>query len=83
MSQVEALQSESSGTSVIRVQGVVREALPHVLYRVELDSGEQVLAHLAEPFRLHATRALPGDRVGLEISRLDWSRGRIVERLKA
>ena len=63
-------------------EGVVEEALPSTLFRVRLDDGRSILAHLAGRLRLHFIRVLPGDRVRLELSPYDESRGRIVLRMK-
>ena len=63
-------------------EGVVQEALPSTLFRVRLDDGSEMLAHLAGRMRVHFIRVLPGDRVRIEISPYDATRGRIVQRLK-
>lgn len=63
-------------------EGVVTEALPATLFRVRLDDGSEVLAHLAGRLRLHYIRILPGDRVRVEFSPYDATKGRIVHRLK-
>jgi translation initiation factor IF-1 len=65
----------------IRVEGVVKEALPNATFRVALESGHQVLAHISGKIRMHFIRILPGDKVLLEMSPYDLSRGRIVHRL--
>jgi translation initiation factor IF-1 len=65
----------------IRVEAVVREALPNAAFRVELENGHQVLAHISGKMRMHFIRILPGDRVTLEMSPYDLTRGRIVHRL--
>ncbi len=61
----------------------VLEELPNALYRVELENRQQVLAHAAGAVKRNFVRLRPGDRVRLELSPHDWTRGRIVERLKA
>lgn len=66
----------------ITVEGVVAEALPNAMFRVELDNGHKVLAHISGKMRMHYIKILPGDRVTLEISPYDWSRGRITYRYK-
>jgi len=66
----------------ITVEGVVVEALPNAMFRVELDNGHKVLAHISGKMRMHYIKILPGDRVTLEISPYDWSRGRITYRYK-
>lgn len=67
---------------VIEVEGVVKEPLPNAVFKVELDNGHQVLAHISGKMRMHFIRILPGDRVKLEISPYDLSRGRITYRSK-
>ncbi len=66
----------------IEVEGKVVEALPNAMFRVELGSGHTVLAHISGKLRLHFIRILPGDRVTVELSPYDLTRGRIVYRLK-
>ncbi|MDD9820222.1 MAG: translation initiation factor IF-1 [Nitrospira sp.] len=67
---------------VIEVQGVVRETLPNAMFRVELESGHKILAHISGKMRIHFIRILPGDRVTLELSPYDLTRGRITYRFK-
>lgn len=64
------------------VQGTIREALPHAMYAIELDNGQRVLGHISASLRTRYVRVLPGDRVALELSAYDLSRGRITEQLK-
>lgn len=67
----------------IRVEGVVRDALPNAMFKVEIDIGEkkhEVLAHVSGKMRMHFIRILPGDKVVVEISPYDLTRGRIVTR---
>jgi translation initiation factor IF-1 len=66
----------------ITVEGVVVEALPNAMFRVEMDNGHKVLAHISGKMRMHYIKILPGDRVTVEISPYDWSRGRITYRYK-
>ena len=66
----------------IEVEGEVVEALPSTMFRVELDSGQAVLAKISGKMRKHYIRLLPGDRVKVELSPYDLSRGRITFRLK-
>jgi translation initiation factor IF-1 len=65
----------------VRVEAVVKEALPNTTFRVEIEGGHQVLAHISGKMRMHFIRILPGDRVTVEMSPYDLSRGRIVHRL--
>ena len=67
---------------VIEVEGQVVEALPNAMFRVELGNGHLILAHISGKMRKHYIRILPGDRVLLELSPYDLSRGRIVYRHK-
>ncbi|GMV36261.1 MAG: translation initiation factor IF-1 [Fimbriimonadales bacterium] len=66
----------------IQVSGVVVEALPSAMFRVKLDDGPEVLAHVSGKIRMHYIRILPGDRVLLELTPYDLTRGRIVYRYK-
>ena len=63
-------------------EGIVEEALPSTLFRVRLDEGGEMLAHLSGKMRVHYIRVLPGDRVRIELSPYDQTKGRIVQRLK-
>ena len=67
---------------LIEVEGTVLEALPNAMFKVELDNGHKVLAHISGKIRMHFIRILPGDKVKLELSPYDLSRGRIVFRNK-
>ena len=66
----------------IEVEGKVLESLPNAMFRVELDNGHKVLAHVSGKMRMHFIRILPGDRVKLEMSPYDLTQGRIVQRNK-
>jgi len=66
----------------IEVEGIVTEALPNAMFRVELPNGHKVLAHISGRLRVHYIRVLPGDRVLIELSPYDLTRGRITYRLK-
>lgn len=66
----------------IEVEGTVLEPLPNAMFRVELENGHKVLAHISGKMRMHYIRILPGDRVVVEISSYDLNRGRIVYRYK-
>jgi len=66
----------------IEVEGTVLEPLPNAMFRVELDNGYKVLAHISGKMRMHYIRILPGDRVTVELSPYDLSRGRITYRYK-
>ncbi|MGR3175393.1 MAG: translation initiation factor IF-1 [Candidatus Scalindua sp.] len=64
----------------IRVEAVVKEALPNARFRVELENGHEVLAHVSGKMRMHFIRILPGDKVTIEMSPYDLSKGRIIYR---
>ena len=66
----------------IEVEGVVVEPLPNAMFRVQLDNGAKVLAHISGKMRMHYIRILAGDRVTIELSPYDLSRGRITYREK-
>ena len=68
--------------SVVRVQGTVLQNLPNATFKVEVDGGLVVLAHVSGKMRMRYIRILPGDRVDLELSAYDPSRGRIVWRYR-
>ena len=65
----------------IKTEGVVEELLPSATFRVRLDNGKSILAHLSGKIRMYRIKILPGDRVKLEISPYDLTKGRIVYRL--
>ncbi len=67
---------------LIEVEGVIKEALPNAKFRVELENGHIVLAHISGKIRMNFIRILPGDKVKLELSPYDLSRGRITYRNK-
>ncbi len=67
---------------LIEVEGVIEEALPNAMFRVTLDNGHKVLAHVSGKIRMHFIRILPGDRVKVELSPYDLTRGRITYRSK-
>ena len=66
----------------IQVEGKVLETLPNAMFRVELENGHKVLAHISGKMRMHYIRILPGDRVTVELSPYDLSRGRVVYRAR-
>ena len=67
---------------VIEIQGTVNETLPNAMFRVELENGHLVLAHVSGKMRMNFIRILPGDRVKVELSPYDLTRGRITYRFK-
>ncbi len=66
----------------IEVEGVVVETLPNAMFRVELDNGHRILAHISGKMRMHFIKILPGDKVTVELSPYDLTRGRITYRSK-
>jgi len=72
----------SEKEEAIEVEGVVIEALPNTSFRVELENGHKVLAHISGKMRMHYIRILPGDKVVVQLSPYDLSRGRITYRYK-
>jgi len=66
----------------IQVEGTVVEPLPNAMFRVELDNGHRILAHVCGRMRMHFVRILPGDRVKVELTPYDPNRGRITWRYK-
>jgi translation initiation factor IF-1 len=66
----------------IEVEGVITETLPNAMFRVELENGHKVLAHISGKMRMNFIRILPGDRVKMELSPYDLTRGRIIFRIK-
>ena len=67
---------------VIEVEGVVKEALPNTTFKIELENGHEILAHTSGKMRMNYIRILPGDKVKLELSPYDLTRGRIIYRYK-
>ena len=74
--------SRKDKEDVIEIEGTVVEPLPNAMFRVELENGHRVLAHVSGKLKLNYIRILTGDRVRLELSPYDLSRGRITYRLK-
>jgi translation initiation factor IF-1 len=68
---------------VIEVEGTVVETLPNAMFRVELPNGHRILAHISGKMRMHFIRILPGDKVTIELSPYDLTRGRITYRSKS
>lgn len=75
-------REEKKKKDVIEAEGVVTEALPNAMFRVQLDSGHTVLAHISGKMRMYYIRILLGDRVTVELSPYDLTRGRITYRFK-
>ena len=71
-----------SKQDVIEVEGVILDSLPNAMFKVKLDNGHQVLAHISGKIRVNFIRILPGDRVKLELSPYDLTKGRITYRYR-
>lgn len=67
---------------VIELEGTVLEALPNAMFKVELENGHEILAHISGKMRMHYIKILPGDKVKVEMSPYDLSKGRISFRYK-
>lgn len=72
----------SKKEDVVKLDGIVKETLPNAMYRVEIEGGHLVLAHVSGKMRMNYIRLLPGDRVAMELSTYDLTRGRIILRYK-
>ncbi len=71
-----------SKAGVIEVEGIVTDALPNTTFKVQLENGHEILAHSSGKMRMHYIRILPGDKVKVELSPYDLTRGRITYRYK-
>ncbi len=67
---------------VIEIQGIIKETLPNAMFKVELENGAEILAHVSGKIRMHYIRILPGDKVTVEMSPYDLTKGRITYRFK-
>jgi translation initiation factor IF-1 len=76
------LASNDQNKQVIELEGKVIESLPNAVFRVQLESGQVVLGHLAGKMRMNMIRVLPGDKVLLEMTPYDLNKGRITRRLR-
>ncbi len=74
-------EQEAGKEKGIVLEGIVEEALPNAMFRVKLDTGHEILAHVSGKMRVNFIRILPGDRVKVELSPYDLTRGRIVYRV--
>jgi translation initiation factor IF-1 len=71
----------SNDKELVKLEGVIEEVLPSTTFRVKLDNGHQILAHISGRMRVNYIRLLPGDRVTVEMSPYDLTKGRITHRL--
>ncbi|HSX02536.1 MAG TPA: translation initiation factor IF-1 [Candidatus Saccharimonadia bacterium] len=72
--------AKKSTKEVIEVEGTVIETLPNALFKVQLENGHVILAHISGKMRMHYIRIIPGDRVAVEMTPYDLSKGRIIFR---
>ena len=77
-----AKQDSGKKEEAVRVEGTVLEALPNAVFKVELENGHKIQAHISGKMRMHFIKILPGDKVVIELSLYDLTRGRIVYRGK-
>ena len=75
-------EEQMAKEEAIEVEGTVVEPLPNAMFRVELENGHRVLAHISGKMRMHFIKILPGDKVTVELSPYDLTRGRITYRAK-
>ncbi len=79
---MEAEIEEKMAKDVIEIEGKILESMPNAMFRVELENGHEILAHISGKIRKNFIRILPGDRVKVEMTPYDLSKGRITFRLK-
>jgi translation initiation factor IF-1 len=75
-------RSGSSKEEALEMEGLIEEALPNTMFKIKLDNGHSILGHISGKMRKHYIRILPGDRVTVEVSPYDLTRGRITYRYK-
>lgn len=77
-----AQENQNTSKEVIELSGTVTETLPNAMFRVKLDNGHEILAHVSGKMRMHYIKILPGDTVNVEMTPYDLTKGRIVYREK-
>jgi translation initiation factor IF-1 len=82
MAKDQSTKQQDTKEQAVQVEGTVKETLPNAVFRVELQSGHQVLAHIGGKLRVHFIKILPGDRVLVELSPYDLTRGRVIYRYR-
>jgi len=75
-------KEDMSKEALIKIDGTILDTLPNATFKVELENGHKVLAHISGKMRMHFIKILPGDKVTVELSPYDLSRGRIIYRYK-
>lgn len=78
----EKIREDMAKEDSIEVQGTVLETLPNAMFRVEIENGHKILAHISGKMRMHFIKILPGDKVTVELTPYDLTRGRITYRFK-
>ena len=76
------MEKEENKKEVIELEGTVTETLPNAMFRVELENGHEILAHISGRMRMHYIKILPGDKVTVEMTPYDLTKGRITYRHK-
>ena len=76
------IPKETRKDDVIEIEGTIKETLPNAMFKVELENGHEILAHVSGKIRMHYIRILPGDKVTVEMSPFDLTKGRITYRFK-
>ena len=76
------IQEDWTATDVIEIEGKILESMPNAMFRVELENGHEILAHISGKIRKNFIRILPGDKVKVEMTPYDLTKGRITFRLK-
>src|SRR5690242_835125 len=79
---IQDLGSQPAQKNTIELEGKVVESLPNAVFRVQIDSGQIILAHIAGKLRVNKIRVLPGDKVVIEVTPYDLTRGRVIRRLR-
>jgi translation initiation factor IF-1 len=82
LSELLGVTRQMAKEEAIEVEGTIIEPLPNAMFQVELDNGHKVLAHISGKMRMHYIKILPGDRVTVELSPYDLTRGRVTFRAK-
>jgi translation initiation factor IF-1 len=80
--QDHGIREDMAKEDSIEVQGTVLETLPNAMFRVEMENGHKILAHISGKMRMHFIKILPGDKVTVELTPYDLTRGRITYRFK-
>lgn len=82
MNKDKSQDNNKKSKEVIELQGTIKETLPNAMFRVELENGHEILAHISGRMRMHYIKILPGDKVTIEMTPYDLTKGRITYRHK-